>query len=131
MLVFQCAKGGILHVSLSGFDDALVRIRNIGSGPALDVYVNAWDRHDYDRYPLDSGGEPLDAAAPTLRGGPEILGPGDDTEVFFLPVPARAQEIRPTGPLYLRITYKDVFGNEFATPPQSAPQFQALFVRGG
>ena len=129
MLVFQDAAGGILQVSPSGLDDALLRIRNVGPGPARDVYVHAWDRHDYDRYPLDSGGEPLDAAAPTLRGGPEILGPGDDTEVFVLPVPARAQEIRPVGPIYLRITYKDVFGNEFATPAQGAPQCNATFVR--
>ena len=131
VLVFQDAAGGNLRVSLSEFDDTFLRIRNVGPGPARDVYVHAWDRHDYDRDPLDPGGEPLDAAAPTYRGGPELIGSGDDTAVFVSRFPSRAQEIRPTGPLYLRITYKDVFGNEFATPPQSAPQFQALFVRGG
>ena len=130
VLVFQDAAGGNLQVLLSVLDDTLLRIGNVGPGPALDVYVHGWDRHDYDGDPLDPGGEPLDAAVPTYRGGPEVIEPGDDTAVFVSRFPSHAQEIRPTGLLHLRITYKDVFGNEFATPRQSAPQFQALFVRG-
>ena len=71
--------------------------------------------------------ESLETAPATRSGGPEILASGETVEV--LPLGDRPAETRAAGPIHLRITYADVFGNEFAVPAEGEPPFQARFVR--
>ena len=106
-----------------------MRIKNVGVGPALEICVWARDGYDSEGSPLDAAAQSLDTAPATRRGGPEILAPGETVEVLLLPLGDRPAETRAAGPIHLRITYADVFGNEFAVPAEGEPPFQARFVR--
>lgn len=130
VLVFANLRGGFLNVPLGEDDEFMLLIRNVGPGPALNMRVLAWDRHDYDGTPLDPGGEDLEGSPPTHESGPDVLGPGDAIEVLLWPMGSRrAEPPRPSGSVHLRITYLDVFGNAFSTPAVDDPAVGARWAR--
>lgn len=130
VLAFDGMTAGSLRVRPGEDEEICVRVMNVGPGPALDVRVVGWDRHNCDGASLDGDGESLDSAAPTHEGGPEVLGSGESKEVVLRASKARRrQEPRASGPLHLRVTYSDVFGNEFALPPAGDAPFRARFER--
>ena len=107
-----------------------VRLRNVGPGPALRIYVSGWDRYDdapdafegamaeYSAF-LDQEGNQIEISTVEVGGGLSVLGPGDDEEFPLLDPadPSATQSERqhapPAGRRYYRITYKDAFGNSF------------------
>ena len=129
LVTFDGVVAGSLRVRLAEDGDISLRIKNVGVGPALDVAVRAWDGYDYEGSPLDAAAERLDTAPPTRKGGPEILAAGETVEVLLFPPGDLPAETRAAGPIHLRITYADVFGNEFAVPAEGEPPFLARFVR--
>ncbi len=129
-LIFPDLRGGSLNVRPGEDDEFSLQLRNVGAGPALDVRVLAWDRHNYDGSPLGRDEDGLKGAPPTHRSGPDMLGPGDSIEVLLWATNSRrAEGSRPSGPLHLRITCVDVFGNAFSTPAEGEPPLGARFVR--
>ena len=129
LVTFDDVVAGSLRVRLGEDGEISLRIKNVGVGPALDIGVRAWDGYDYDGSPLDGAAESLDTAPATRSGGPETLAPGEAVELLLFPPGDRPAETRAAGPIHLRMTYDDVFGNQFAIPPEGEPPFRARFVR--